>query len=390
MSKPGLRTLASDRFRLVVALLIATAGVALNAVFLVALDGAVPDWDQDFLAYYLAAGRLADGLPLYEQAQLSGPIDAVCYDCYLYPPPFAQLLSPLSGLGFGDAQVFWYVVQSAVMVGAIWLATGVGGAARSLERLAWCVVAVTWFMPVFASLWYGNVSTLLALTVVLVAMGGAAAGVGGGLATVLKVVPLVYLPAVLMMGRRAIGSLIATLLVVVGVSFILDPASWFDFPQALANLVTGSSDSLDNYAPASLVEAAGWPSAAATGIRLLTLGIVAATLVTSVWAARRPGGAPLAALLATISMLLLPGTLWYHYLAVLLPLAAMAWPRGRMGARTALLAGAVAVIAAGVTQPWLAIVGGGGMLAAAAWALWPAFGPSADGADLANRRSAAD
>ena len=81
----------------------------------------------------------------------------------------------------------------------------------------------------------------------------------------------------------------------------------------------------------------------------------------------------MATLLATVTMLLIPGTLWYHYLAVLLPLAAMAWPRSPAWAKLALFLGAFITSLAGLnTIPiGLSFFSGALMLAVAGWVLWP-------------------
>ena len=55
---------------------------------------------------------------------------------------------------------------------ALWIGTGIGGARRTLERALWCGVAAAYFLPVFDTLWKGNVSGLVALTSVAVALGG--------------------------------------------------------------------------------------------------------------------------------------------------------------------------------------------------------------------------
>ena len=55
-------------------------------------------------------------------------------------------------------------------------------------------------------------------------------------------------------------------------------------------------------------------------------------------------------------MLLLPAATWYHYLAALLPVAALAWPAAGTRARLSLLA-AAALITVGVAALPLATVG---------------------------------
>ena len=76
---------------------------------------------------------------------------------------------------------------------------------------------------------------------------------------------------------------------------------------------------------------------------------------------------PAAALLGTVAMLTIPGTLWFHYLAVLLPFAAMAWPRTGSTVRGLLLASAVLVsIAPYLGEPPLLVYFGSTLLSGAA------------------------
>ena len=98
-----------------------------------------------------------------------------------------------------------------------------------------------------------------------------------------------------------------------------------------------------------------------------------ACLLASIWLARRRGGMPAAVLLGTVAMLIIPGTLWLHYLVVLLPFAAMTWPRARAGIRGVLLASLVLVsVAPFLDNPPLWVYLGTALsLTAAGWALWP-------------------
>jgi hypothetical protein len=67
-------------------------------------------------------------------------------------------------------------------------------------------------------------------------------------------------------------------------------------------------------------------------------------------------------------MLLLPAAIWYHYLAVLLPLAVVAWCRGDVRARIVLLTGG-ALISLALASLSLALVGAPLMVFGALWAL---------------------
>ena len=365
---PGLRTLRSPTFRSVLGVFLIAVGTVLWAMLIGAI-AADPDeiWGHDFHAFYLAAERLLASESPYTAAQLDGPIDAICGLCYLYPPPFAQALAPLTALTLEGAKVVWLVLQAAFMLAAVWIATGIGGARRGPERLIWSVVASLYFTPVLATVWFGNVSTLLALLVILVALGGAAAGLGAAAAAMLKVVPATLWPAALAMDRSSRVGLVAGLLGIAAISFILAPDAWLDYPAVLRNLLAGSTDYVDNHAPAHLVAGLDIP-VLATATRVSTIALAFAAVVASVPVAHRPGGAPGAALLGTVALLLLPATLWFHYLAVLLPFAAMAWPGADRRWRAGLFVAAV-VLVMGSGEPWIAMVGATALVLTSGWLL---------------------
>ena len=346
---PGVRTLRSPGFRLLIATTIALLGLlVLGAAML--RQASLPGGQSgiDFADYLLAAERIAATGSPYAPEMLLGPIDAQGQDRYRYPPPLAQLLVPATALPAGAAASLWLVLQAFATIAAVWLALGVAGVRRHAERGAWSVAACVLFMPVFDTLWKGNVSGFVALGVTLAAMGGALAGIGAMAATLVKVAPLTMLPALLAGGRRPIGAAIATAAVVVGLSVLLAPQAWADYLVVLPNLLAGSSDHATNLAPAATLQRHGAPAAIVDLARLAAVVVAAAcTLAAPVVAWRRTGmhGRAAATTLGVAAMLLLPAACWYHYLVALLPLAALAWPVASVRARLTLLAAALLIIA---------------------------------------------
>lgn len=370
--RPGFRTLSSPTFRMLLAGMLVSIGVLANAVYLAALDGGNPPWLHDFEAYYVGAQRLLVGESPYSAAQLAEPVDAVCVGCYLYPPFLAQAMTPLTVLPLEHAKVTWFSLSLLLAFASTWLAAGIGGAARSLERALWCMVASLLFLPVFIAGWRGNVGTLLALCTTLVAIGGVASGLGAAVATMVKVSPGALVPAAVVADRRSRVSVLVGLAIIVGVSYLLAPRAWLDYPAALLNLMTGSVDYPENLALANVASRGGLPDAAVSVVRAATVLGGAACVLVSVWLARRRGGLPAAALLGTVAMLIVPGTLWYHYLAVLLPFAAMAWPRATAGSRAALLMAAVIVTVTGTGDHAVILLAGSAlMIGVSAAVLWP-------------------
>jgi hypothetical protein len=368
---PGLRTFTSAPFRTVLAAVLLIAGVALIALML-ERQAASPagQFGVDFADYLRAAERLSAGEAIYPEALLDGPADAQGVDRYRYPPLLAQILVPVTGAPRAIVELAWLLVQAAAVVAALWVGTGIGGARPTLERALWCGVAAAYFLPVFDTLWKGNVSGFVALTSIAVALGGVAGGVGAAIGTLLKTAPVTLLPAALVADRRARWSAIATLAIGIAISAALAPQAWLDYPRVLANMLQGSADYASNLAPAAVARNLGAPDAAATIVRLAALAVAAASIVLSVILARRHSGLPAAALLGVIAMLLMPGSLWYHYLVALLPFAAVAWVRTGAGPRALLLGGAVAIT---VGVAWLpAALGGAVVLASTSLGtLWP-------------------
>jgi hypothetical protein len=368
---PGLRTFNSPHFRIVVAVVLLAIGATLVAGLLVAQaseeDG---QFAIDFGDYFVAAERMVAGETPYAAEMLAGPTDAQGVDRYRYPPLLADALRPLTALGSTSASVVWFWLQLAALYAAVWVGTGIGGARRSVERGLWCGVAVLFFLPAFDTLWKGNVGGFLALTSVIVALGGTAAGVGAGLGALLKSVPGTLVPMALVSDRRSRLAVILTIAIPVALSFAVSPTAWLDYPTVVLNMLGGSSDYASNLAPAMLAGRAGVPELGADFVRMASLLIALASVAGSVWLGRTREGLPAAALLGVIAMLLIPASLWYHYLVVLLPFAAIAWPRASSWMRTILLAGAAAVT---VGLVWLPLtLAAGAILAVSSLAvIWP-------------------
>jgi hypothetical protein len=264
---PLLRTFESPRFRLLVAALLALSGFALNLARLSGYDPADTGLAFDFAAYYHAAERMLAGSSPYTADQLGGTGAGLCLDCYLYPPFFAQLLSPLTLLPLAAAKVAWLVISYVAAFVSTWLATGIGGARRSLERAVWCLVAVLLFDGVASAAWNGNVGTIVALGVTLVALGGVAAGVGAGLGVLLKVAPATFLPAVFTADRESRTALLLTLLIVVGSLFLLAPQAWLEYPMVLGDVFSRPSETRGNLAINHILTEWGWRPDAISFVR---------------------------------------------------------------------------------------------------------------------------
>ena len=371
-SWPGLRTLRSRGFRLVLAATLLAIGVSLLAVLLVrqAADPA-GQYAFDFQVYHDAAAEISAGRSPYAAEMFTGPIPAQGALLYKYPPVLAQLLVPLTGLSLSDAALLWLVLQAASILAGVWLAALAGGAPRTMETLLWGAVAATLFLPCFDTLWKGNVSGVQALQVALMAAGGAVAGASVAGAILLKTTPVVLILPALLAGRRLLLGLVALGLGGLALSVAASPQAWLDFIIVIPNLIAGPAAFPTNLAPDAIV-ALALPDmpAVAVGVRMLSLIMGLFVLAWSGLLARRQGGWPAALTLAVGASLILPSSIWYHYLAVLLPIAALAWWRASRGLRLT-IAGSAALISLALFWLPLALVGAVTLVAAAARALWP-------------------
>ncbi len=358
---PGARTLGSARFRmLVAAVVVGVVGLLLVMLLLARAGSPTGQFGIDATDYLTAAERMAAGTSPYATEMLAGPVDAQGTDRYRYPPTFAQLLVPLTGLDQGVALWLLLALQVVAVAAAVGLALRMSGLLRP-EPVLWAAAATLLFLPVFDSLWKGNVSGFLALLVVLAVTGGATGGAAVALATLLKIAPVTFVPAWFALDGRSRRGMLLTAAAVVLVSAVLAPTAWRDYLSVLPNLVAGGADQTTNVAPWSVVARSGALEAVGSVVRVLSLGAALVAVAASVIVIRRPGGLPAAATLATIAMLLLPAALWYHYLVVLLPLAILAWPTATRPERFALVV-AGALITGGVAWLPLATVGAAGLM----------------------------
>lgn len=356
MALPGLRTLASPHFRVTLAaVLLVAATVLLGSLLLARAASPTGQFGIDATDYLMAAERVSDGRSPYAPEMLAGPVDSQGTDRFRYPPPFAQALVPLTALPTGAGLWAWFAIGAAAVVGALLVALRVAGL-QGAEAVLWSLAAACLFLPVFDSLWKGNVSSLIALLVAIAVAGGAAGGAATALASLLKVVPVVFLPPWWVVGARSRRGMLATCLAIVAVSLLLSPSAWRDYLTVLPNMLAGTANEATNVAPWSMIARSGAPPVLADLARVASVAVAAFAVAVAIMVVRRPGGPALAAVLCSVAMLLLPAALWYHYLVVLLPLAIVAWPHAPKGARGAMVLAGLSV-SAGVAWLPLATIG---------------------------------
>jgi len=379
---PGVRTLRSARFRLVLGVSLWMIGVTiLGSLMISQARNPMGGFGIDFADYRTASLRMIDGQSPYAPEMLSGPVAAQGIDRYRYPPPFAQLLTPVAILPFELGAVLWLAGQALLLFGAVWLAALAAGARPSIERFVWTGVALTYFLPVFDALFKGNVNGLMALSIaVLLAArpggGGrplvSAATAGGalGAAAALKLAPIAILPAAIRGDRRLAAWTVAGLGALVLASLALAPQAWRDYATVLPNLLAGSAGYANNLAPSVVALGHGASPLVGELLRAGTVAMALALVATSVWSAGRSDGWPTAVACGVIAGLLVPAAIWYQSLTLLLPSAAFAWVKATAFMRWGLVAAGAMI---SIALAWLPLVMIGVALLAGStlYTLWP-------------------
>jgi hypothetical protein len=366
--RPGIRTLRSPAFRLVLGGVMLAIGAAMLGSLLLR-QAAEPsgEFGIDFADYRAASLRMLEGGSPYAPEMLVGPVPAQGIDRYRYPPPFAQLLTPIAVLPIGTASALWLAFQAVSFFVGTWLAASAAGARRSWERAVWTAVVLLYFYPVFDALWKGSVQGPLALaTGALLAMpypspgagpGAARLGAGAlaGVVAVVRLTPLALVPAILRANRHAAVGVVLGSVGLCVLSAILAPGAWADYAVVVPNLLAGSADYATNLALPAALGRLGVPAVVVDVVRVLSLAVAGALVVASVRLARQATTWPAALACAAAATLLVPAAVWYHYVAILIPLAAFAWVRARPEGRLVLLAAGVLVDVSVAVLPVAAI-----------------------------------
>ncbi len=341
----GLRLLRKPRVRLVVLVGVLAVVLAYRLGQFVFWTGQI-QWAYDFSFYWVAAGHLLHGEPIYSAMQLGGPYAPQGQVGFLYPPPFAVALIPFA-LVFGDprlAEWGWTALDAVIVVAAVLAlhrSERLGERYPLLaERGRWLLVGAAFaFPPVVAELVLGNVNILLLGLFMLAWLGirrdapspetpapdaptgiagssapaasAVIAGIAIGVVTVIKVFPGLLILWFVLTGRsRAAGWAIAAAVIVAAITLpVTGLQPWLDYPTVLANL-SAPVDTKDTLAPTIWL----MPYIGFTLARLL---VTAIGLVIVVWTARTTSTRISFAIAVLVSILVAPA-LYQHYLAILI------------------------------------------------------------------------
>jgi alpha-1,2-mannosyltransferase len=340
------RRLYEPRFQLVIASALLAALAAYYAVWSIAnwvsLDAAALRFD--FQSYFTGAQAAAHGADVYAEFKRTWGTEAWTV-AYIYPPFFALLLAPLTGLGLVTAGRVWLIAVHAAFLGSLWLLLRINPELPATGRRLFLAAALA-FMPVYVGVKFQQVATLWLLLLTAATWAAlrrrpARAGLFLALAASLKVIPVLCIPLFARLGRwRTALSATALLIGITAVSLAAAPGSWQFFTVVLPRIGAGNSN-WDNASIDGLVSRlvaldprALGPATASIAEALVALAAIAILGIT-LWRAR-PGGDPswrlrLGMAATVVALLMVSSVTWQHHLVtLLLPLAiAMAWIAAR-------------------------------------------------------------
>ena len=187
--------------------LVATAAVGASLLLVVAVNRWATPSDEH--AYWLAARRLIDGLPLYDPS--ATPVTPYAY---WYPPVLAQLLVPVAlVLPAGAFTAAWTVM----MLGCLWWLA---------RRRLLVTLAMVAFPPVAIEFWFRNIPLVLAVMVVLAVRRAWLFSVAASI----KLAPGVGIAWLIAAGqRREAGTAIVVGAAILAVSLLVSPDAWRDW-----------------------------------------------------------------------------------------------------------------------------------------------------------------
>jgi alpha-1,2-mannosyltransferase len=287
------------------------------------------------LDVYRAGGRaLLAGTPLYDAHPVGGSLP------FTYPPFAGVACVPLAALPWGAAK---FAITAASLVALL-------AAARATRVPAPLVLAAAALAlePVRATLDFGQVNLLLMAMVlldVLVRKDRPSAGVLVGLAAAVKLTPLVFIPYLVLVGRRrAAGTAAATFAATVAGGWLLLPADstryWFHLvaqPDRVGGVAYAGNQSLLG-ALSRLTHTPARPEWALAALVVGVTGLLAAAAVA------RAGRELAGLVLCAVTGLLVSPISWSHHWVWVLPALVALWPLSRAAAAGAALLFTVAPI----------------------------------------------
>lgn len=208
----------------------------------------------DFAVYYAAAKVMAADTELntndiYNQSRfriLTKNIYPSSGSYFLYPPQAAVLLLPLAWLPFSTAKLYWLISNVVLLVTATlcWLLT----IQRNVRRNIWWLPLFAIAPPVFSNIDTGQINIIVfvlfsvALTCLIFKRYPWLVGISLGLATMLKIFPIIFLPYLIIKKqyKAATGFAVISVLLTILSVFWFNLSGWKIFLlQRLPALLNG-------------------------------------------------------------------------------------------------------------------------------------------------------
>lgn len=308
--------------------------LAITSVLLLAsylAQYSVRGWQVDFLVYR-QGGQHVLGSGLYSSTLTAG----LRHLQFTYPPLAALLFWPFSHFSAQAGKLIWDAINVAALAGVIAVSMA-AARGRSLVPSDWRTALILVFpigvllYPVKYDLQLGQINLVLVLMIVAdLALGVSwrgkrlPQGALTGLAAALKLVPLIFLPYLLMSRQwRAARNMMVTFLAFTGTMFIVAPrASWLYFTKDFHDVARIGNDLiLNNQTLGAAITRAHLPHSHAL-VDMITVLIASGGIALAAVASRH-SSALLGTLVCAATGLLVSPISWNHHYVWIVP--ALVW-----------------------------------------------------------------
>lgn len=288
-----------------VALLLAGLGAATAILVTAGTGGSL---GYDYRAYDLVVDRLFAGQSMYDLSlEFAGP-----FGLYLYPPPFALMVLPITLLPLEIAIPVWTILLVAMSVASIALLP----VSRTTRWIVLLLASVSW--PLIYGIKLGQVGPILLL---MFAVGWRwmdrawPLGVASAIGTIIKIQPALLIVWAALTGRwraAAIGVVTAAAVSLLA-TIVTGPGAWFDFAGVVSR-INRPLDTPHSFGFARIALEGGLSLTVATIIHWLNLGLTLAVVGLAIWRASAVGSY----LAVVVASQLTSPVLWDHYALILL------------------------------------------------------------------------
>jgi hypothetical protein len=327
----------------------------------------------DYKPYLDAGISLNHGADPYA-AFLNACGSAWCHVGYVYPPLLAEIFRPLGLLEPYTGARLWLLFSHAAIIGTIVVVQKTVGGWLSVTAQALLLAASLLFLPLYQNLWFLQVGALLMFILALSAWAfvrehhDGLAGAAIGLASVLRVSPLVMAPMLVRTRRQlsrpaGAAGLVLAIAGLFGILAVLTPTTGEFLGAVLPRLAAGTG-TIDNQSmPGVFLRAEGLLQTGHLPIviasRVLQVAVLAVTWIASLGAEDgRRRAAVFAAFLAAVPIV--SSITWDHHLMNELLVLALLAPSLRPGERSfglALASYPLLWVNRGLTDPLAGLLG---------------------------------